>query len=352
MLCQKSFVIFCLLLLMHSSVFSFSKENILFLQKIGEIKGGDVPFWSISGVCCDDQGNLFVADSGLNKIFKFDSNNNFLFSFGGEGQGPGEFMASPRHGRTLRISHGNDNRLYVFDPGNQRLSIFSTEGKVLNLFHLQEILNDSAAVNSKGDIYLLSKSGIKLINIYDQTFKYKDSLLETESHLKFPYDKLSSVYFLRYPNDYEIIKLITKNDNLIVISNFSLKAFIYDRNNKKIKEFKIEEDEFVEDFKKKLKKIKEQEKKLKIRFGSGSKTTGYLSGFSIPFRAFVDHNDNLCIVYKKSDYSSIMFRYNLDGTVLGIFKFPEKIDGTYFCSNNFGRIYTTQSGKTKIWIYE
>lgn len=70
------------------------------LKKIGEIgpivsKEENLYFWSISDICCDKEGNLYVADSGWNKIFKFNSEGKFLLSFGREGQGPGEFVAQP-----------------------------------------------------------------------------------------------------------------------------------------------------------------------------------------------------------------------------------------------------------------
>ncbi len=64
---------------------SFSEEKVQYLKKVGEIKDGfsserENFFIKITGLCCDDEGNLYVADSGWNKIFKFDSNGKFLMS--------------------------------------------------------------------------------------------------------------------------------------------------------------------------------------------------------------------------------------------------------------------------------
>lgn len=42
-------------------------------------------FWHIDDLCCDDEGNLYVADSGWNKIFKFSPEGKFLGSFGRKG---------------------------------------------------------------------------------------------------------------------------------------------------------------------------------------------------------------------------------------------------------------------------
>lgn len=98
-------------------------EKIQYLKKIGEIKDGfssekENFFIKITGLCCDDDGNLYVADSKWNKIFKFDSNGKFLMSFGRQDQGPWEFMAMGVYNQ-LKISFGNDGKLYVMDSGNR-----------------------------------------------------------------------------------------------------------------------------------------------------------------------------------------------------------------------------------------
>lgn len=350
------FRICIIILLVTISPYPEEKRNTTCLKKVREIKGRFSSkyynsFWSITGICCDDKNNLFVADSGLNKILKFDPTGKFLISFGREGQGPGEFLGNAKGGRNLKISFGNDGKIYVMDAGNKRLSIFSVNGSFIRQFVIRDFPYDSAAVNSKGDIYLLSKSGIKLIDCYDFNFKFKTALIGLESHLQFPYDKPSSLIGLRFPTDREVIKLITKNDNLVVISNFSLKAFIFDRNNRKVNEFNIKDDVFVKDFKKRLKEVKQQEKKLKLRFESRSKLGGSFSGFSLPFRAFIDYDENICAVYIKSDYTSQIYRYNLAGTLLGIYQFPEKIDGLYLCSNSSEEFFATQAAKTEIGVY-
>lgn len=101
------------------NAFSNPGEKIHVLQKIGQIgekfsEGENCFFWHIDDLCCDDENNLYVADSGWNKIFKFNPGGRYLGSFGREGQGPGEFLAQP--GRfPLRISFGNDGNIYVTD---------------------------------------------------------------------------------------------------------------------------------------------------------------------------------------------------------------------------------------------
>ncbi|MDW7760810.1 MAG: hypothetical protein SCM96_09250 [Acidobacteriota bacterium] len=63
------------------------------LEKIFEIEGfestsGPQLFWNISSICCDRTDNLIVADSGWNKIFKFNPYGEHIDTVGRPGQGP------------------------------------------------------------------------------------------------------------------------------------------------------------------------------------------------------------------------------------------------------------------------
>lgn len=72
---------------------------------------------TISGVDVDDEGNLYLADSGEATVHVYDSNGDYKFSIGRKGEGPGEFSAAYRP--TLY-----ENELYVLDVQQQRVSVF------------------------------------------------------------------------------------------------------------------------------------------------------------------------------------------------------------------------------------
>jgi sugar lactone lactonase YvrE len=186
----KELLLFLVLCLSFINIQAEEKEyRIYSFKKIGEIKEGFSTeesnyFWRIDDLCCDDENNLYVADTRWSKIFKFDSNGQFITSFGRKGQGPGEFG-----GRGLRISFGNDGYIYVFDRGNFRLFAFSKKGEFVKSFSLPQFLYDRAQVNSKGDIYLVSTDGEKVIDCYDKNFKRKNSFLDIERHFKYPFLK-------------------------------------------------------------------------------------------------------------------------------------------------------------------
>ncbi|MBI4349989.1 MAG: hypothetical protein HY550_00990 [Elusimicrobia bacterium] len=88
------------------------------------------------GVASDRWGTgLYVADSLNFRVQKFDYDGKFLFEFGRAGSGPGEFggpvqaVEGPGGDAT-----GIRNQLYVADPGNYRVQIFSSDGGYLNSF--------------------------------------------------------------------------------------------------------------------------------------------------------------------------------------------------------------------------
>ena len=73
-------------------------------------------------VSVSKKGLVYVLDGVNNKIKVFDSRGKFLFSFGKEGSGRGEFR-SP-----LGIDIDDEGRLYIADSGNQRVQMLEAKG--------------------------------------------------------------------------------------------------------------------------------------------------------------------------------------------------------------------------------
>ncbi len=77
---------------------------------------------SPSGIAVDPQGFVYVADTGNNRIQKFNANGRLNKSIGSFGDGPGQFD-SP-HGIAVD-PHGV---IYVADMNNHRLQKFGANG--------------------------------------------------------------------------------------------------------------------------------------------------------------------------------------------------------------------------------
>jgi hypothetical protein len=312
------------------------------LKKTGEIREDFTAdesnyFWNIESLCLDDEDNLYIADSGWNKIFKFNSDGKFITSFGQEGQGPGEFLADPR-GTDLNITFGNDGKIYVVDKGNQRLSLFSKEGRYIKQYKFPRFIYDSATVNSKSDIYLISQSGNKAIDCYDKNNKVKKRFLDVSLHFEFPiFQPPKQVKEVmqekKYISKKYLKKTITKKDHVIVLSNCALKIFHFNENHKLINSFIIDNEIFIKDFKKRLSDVLSRQR------------------FILPFELYMDNNEKIYLSYfNASSIRREIFRYKISGEFVDILQFPD-IVGPLFCVNKSGKIFVVKN-KNVIEIYE
>jgi sugar lactone lactonase YvrE len=287
---------------------SSGESSILHLIKTGEIVGassekGMAKFGNIDSFCFNQEGDLYVADSGRNIIYKLNPEGKLIRFFGREGQGPGELLGRPGF-RPLRISCGNDANLYVVDTGNGRISVFTGEGKFLRHFYVRNSdLTGPATVSSNGDIYLIANNKDNIIYRYDQNLKLKEGFLNNRFHFHYPfYEEPHSE--LRYISDRTLIKMITKENHHVLFSNISLTAFVFDEDSSLMNSFETNPAPFVGQFKKELKKA--------VAKGS----------FIAPFLASLDGEENLCLLYRKRVY-----RYSLQGTLLDAVDLPDVMQG-------------------------
>jgi sugar lactone lactonase YvrE len=95
-----------------------------YVKNIGDLESDDenVLFYMPADMAVDEEGNMYVMDSGNHRIQKFDSEGNFLGTFGRKGQGPGEFQ----YPHSIDI----DDRgfMYISDSGNQKIQILKPDG--------------------------------------------------------------------------------------------------------------------------------------------------------------------------------------------------------------------------------
>lgn len=126
---------FFLFLLAVLSIFSSSAsadelktKKVDFLFKIKE--GGDIPLNQPTAVHIGRNRNIYILDGVNARVAVFDDGGNFLFSFGKEGNGQGEFALPV--GMTIDKS-GN---VYVADTGNHRVQIFGPQGRFQYQFDL------------------------------------------------------------------------------------------------------------------------------------------------------------------------------------------------------------------------
>ena len=84
---------------------------------------GDGQFEYPSGVAVDAAGNVHVANTGNDRVQKFDSNGAFIGKWGGTGMGDGQFF-----GGSQGIAVDGGASVYVADFTNRRIQQFSFDG--------------------------------------------------------------------------------------------------------------------------------------------------------------------------------------------------------------------------------
>jgi len=80
------------------------------------------------GSTVDAAGNIYVADSTQDRVFKFDPNGQLLLSWGVTGSDDGQLD------QPVDVALGSDGHLFVVDAGNNRVQKFSTDGDHLLSF--------------------------------------------------------------------------------------------------------------------------------------------------------------------------------------------------------------------------
>ncbi len=96
-----------------------------FIKKWGRLGTDPGKFSRPNGIAVDTSGNVYVADTDNNRIQKFTSDGNFIKKWGGEGTDPGKF--SFPNG----ISVDTSGNVYVADTYNNRIEKFTSDGNFI-----------------------------------------------------------------------------------------------------------------------------------------------------------------------------------------------------------------------------
>lgn len=97
----------------------------------GSYGGGHGQFGPIGGLAVDAAGNVYVVDSSHDRIEKFNSEGAFITQWGHKGSEPGEFNFGSSQDYTKPPGGGvavTGNYVYVADSGNNRIERFNLEG--------------------------------------------------------------------------------------------------------------------------------------------------------------------------------------------------------------------------------
>ena len=135
-------------------------------------------------VALSEEGRVYVADTGNDRIVVFDRTGQRAGTIGHSGSEPGA-LKSPGS-----VAVGSDGRLYVADTGNDRVQVFAPGGILLYAFGQsgkQPGAFDSpskVAVDLSDDIYVIDRSGRRLQKFDPQARLLASVDLEERFHIR------------------------------------------------------------------------------------------------------------------------------------------------------------------------
>jgi hypothetical protein len=148
------------------------------VRTIGDVdtEEENLAFNSPSDIAMDSSGNIYILDSGNQRIQKFSPEGKYLATIGRKGQGPGEFT-SPS---SLDIDA--KGYLYVLDSNQGRLQILTPEGKEFKIIHtIEQDLQNVRVLRSglvvarssfrRGAFFEKRKSLPKMLKLIDSQMK-------------------------------------------------------------------------------------------------------------------------------------------------------------------------------------
>jgi len=317
-------------------------EKITYLEKTAEIEdwfqNDDYNFFAeISDISIDDSDNLYVADSKMHRIFKFNSNHEFILAFGRQGQGPGEFTGE------LMISAGNDGKIYISDHSNYRLLIFTSEGILLKQFPLPRSTYDKVISNSRGEMFLFSESGFFIMDHFDTSFNYIQSFLDPKYLLKFPIESPPERIYRQLmrmpPSSSFVFKMMSHEDELCVVFNNSHTIICVDEKRDIKTQFRVAHPRFIDD--------------LTIRLKIAKKEKKWINAIR---SAFFDDRGNISLLYYNSKINiPEIYRYQKNGEFVDTLRF-ESLNTSSKCivttCNSVGNFYGIDHENAKIVIYK
>jgi tripartite motif-containing protein 71 len=137
-----------------------------FFKSFGSTGLGNGQFIRPTGIAIDSSGNVYVLDSGNNRVQKFDSGGTFIKAWGEQGTADVQFnsptgIAVDKAGNVYVLDTGN-NRIQKFDGDGNSLTSWPSNGTITSSNNLQVNNMQGVAVDFSGNVYQSAPSSNKV----------------------------------------------------------------------------------------------------------------------------------------------------------------------------------------------
>jgi YD repeat-containing protein len=129
------------------------EPQLAYMSQFGEKGSGTGQLVNPHGVAVDGNGDVWVADTGNNRVQEFSANDQFIRKFGAEGTGNGQFKIP------LGVAVDGKGDVWVADEINNRVQEFSSTGSYISQFAASR--PGGAYVDGSNNVWVTS-SGTKV----------------------------------------------------------------------------------------------------------------------------------------------------------------------------------------------
>ncbi|MCF8145706.1 MAG: 6-bladed beta-propeller [Deltaproteobacteria bacterium] len=146
-------IFFSFVLLAILSITGLAAEAYMF-ERMWPVLDQPWYFMQPSGIATDREGNIYVADTGNDRIQKFSSTGGFITKWGTKGPGDGEFSYP------YDIAIDGQGNVYVADAANNRIQKFSSAGEFITKWGNEGSANGEfshpydIAIDDQGNVYV------------------------------------------------------------------------------------------------------------------------------------------------------------------------------------------------------
>jgi RHS repeat-associated protein len=149
----------------------------LFSSQLGSEGTGNGQFEQPGGIAIDSSGNLWVLDTGNDRVEEFNSKGEYQKQFGFKGTGNGQFEKPSG----LAIdSHGN---IWVADSGNYRVQEFNSKGEYQQQFGFKgtgngqfAALPEGIAIDAHGNVWVSESGGKSRVEVFNEKGEYQKTV--------------------------------------------------------------------------------------------------------------------------------------------------------------------------------